>query len=343
MWAYSSPARRHQVGSLQAWACFKWGNFLGSFAGAERPILRLNMDETSVKLASTMKKGYVMIGGRPRRIALRGGPRPSLSLRRSALSLVAFACDDPSVQPSLPHVFVTNEHVLSKGDVEGLRMSCPGNVFVLRRRSSWVNTSLLVEIIELLAEMIRPLLASRTVVLSMDACRTHLNPQVAKACAKAGIFIMFIPALATSCLQPLDVCVFGEYKRVVAEEVERRRLAVATGTLPRSAVVDAYAKCIPAVLESKSWAHAFELTGLRGQASLSSDLKRRLQWGDAELVPSELPSLADLQAIYPRRANVPIEDIFGLVLARELERSRPPVTLRLPPQARLPAGPPLLA
>jgi hypothetical protein len=305
-------------------------------------VLLINMDETSIKLAPTPGFGYVMMDGNSRRAALRQGPGQPLSLRRAALSLVAFVCDDAALQPLLPQIFVSNGHVLNKEDVASLNATCPKNVFVIHRRSAWVNTPLLIEIVGLLKEMLRHVLRTHAVVLAMDTFRTHLDRRVVRAFADAGIFIMYVPASTTSSLQPLAVAIFAEYKRKVREELERRRLAlpVGGGDLPRSQVVDAYCQCINVVLESKSWAHAFELTGLKGQQGLSSELKRRISWAETDNVPPTLPSLSELRAVYPRRSSVPIEDIFKLVLQRDQERLRKAAAslLRLPLRARLPSA-----
>ena len=97
-----------------------------------------------------------------------------------------------------------------------------------------------------------------------------------------------------------------------------------------------YSKGIGVVMEAKSWVRAFELTGLRGQEGLSRDLIWRLQWDASQTVPSSLPSLSDLQAVWPRGSHIPLEELFELVL----RRSRP-LQLVLPQRARLPPRPPV--
>jgi hypothetical protein len=308
-------------------------------SGGSKPVLLLNLDETSVKLCPVARKGYVIFDLRGRRTILRLGPRPSLSLKHSAVSLVTFVCDDSAVQPRLPHVFVSNQHVLSLSDVAALNEGCPRNVFFTRRKSSWVNAQVLLEIIGLLVACLGDVLRTHTVVLYMDACRTHLHASVARACAEAGVYVVYIPASTTAWLQPLDVCVFSRYKLWVVRELERQRLATATGSLTRAEVIGVYSRGIPAVMESQCWSRAFAVTGLSGQEGLSSELQKRLQWVSSEPVPPTLPSLADLRSIYPRGAHVPLEEIFALAVRREMPRSGPGAMLRLGRRARLPAGP----
>jgi hypothetical protein len=313
-------------------ACFRWSNFLGEFtSSAGRPVLRVNLDETSIPLVPRPRKGYVIFGSRRRRWVPAPGPGPSLSLRRSSVSLVAFLCDDPVLQLRLPQVFVSNEHVLTVADVAQLNATCRPNVFVVRRKSSWVNAALLVQIVELLAKCLREALSTHRIVLHMDASRVHLHRSVLKACSRLGLYVLLLPASMTGWVQPLDVSVFSLFKGWVRSELERRRLGAPAGVVSRADIVAVYSEGIHAVMESKSWAAAFEATGLRGQANLSSRFMFRLGWERPEVTPSTLPLLSDFQAIYPRGADIPFDDLLELVL----RRSRP-VQLVLRRHARLP-------
>ena len=303
-------------------------------AGTSKPVLLLNLDETSIKFAPAERRGYVVFDLRGRRTILRQGPRPSLGEKRSAISLVSVLCNVPEIQPQLPHVFISNEHLLSEAEVADMNAVCPRNVFVIRRRSSWVNSAMMCEIIELIVACLGGVLESHSVVLSMDTYRAHLHSSVLSACAEAGVFVMFIPASTTGWLQPLDVCVFAKYKLWVVRELERRRLAAASGKLSRVEVLDVYCRGIPAIMHAQSWARAFELTGLSGQTCLSGELQKRLRWDASVEVPSTLPSLAALQSVYPRRSHIPLEELFALPLRREAAAR----ALRLPRRARLPLG-----
>ena len=315
-------------------ACFRWSNFLEDFQSSTgKPVLRVNLDETSIPLSPRPRKGYVIFGVRGRRWVPVQGSGPSLSLRRYNVSLVAFLCDDPTIQLLLPQVFASNEHVLSTADLSHLNSTCRRNVFVIRRKSSWVNASLLVEMLELLAMCLQEPLHTHRIVLHMDARRVHLHRSVLKACSRLGLFVLFVPASMTAWLQPLDVRVFALYKGWVLSELERRRLAAPSGMMSRGEIVAVYCEGLRAVVDSKPWADAFEATGLRGQRRLSSDLKSQLGWEVQPVVPSTLPSLSDFQAIFPRGAHIPFDELLKLVL-----RCSQPVRLVLPRHARLPKG-----
>ena len=124
----------------KAVACWRWVSFLKSIKPADHQELHVNLDETSLKLFLPPRAGFL---AQPclkrRRAALQGRGAPDLSTKRTAATLVAFACDDVRVQSKLPQVFVLNERTLSKTNVADLRSKCRGAVLVTRRRSAWAN------------------------------------------------------------------------------------------------------------------------------------------------------------------------------------------------------------
>ena len=270
-----------------------------------------------------------------RRRLLRGGRGPDLKTRRSAVTLVAFACDDESVQPKLPQVFVVNEHVLTKAEVIDLSERCSGNVLFVRRKSSWVDTDFMVEMVKALATCLRQELTTHRVILHMDALGAHIRPKVLKACADKGIYAHVIPASTTSWLQPLDVAVFAKFKRWVTREVEHQRLLSESGSLSRFETLNVYRQGVDAVIRARGWGPAFDQCGLRGQNSLSSRLLSRLGYSGPPTCSSDLPTLGDLQAIFPIGLAIPIDAAFHLVSEQALAAG----VLRLPSRARLPRAP----
>lgn len=310
----------------------------------EKPILLVNMDESSIKLCPQVKKGWVLADRRKLKSLLRHGRGGTLNDRRSSVTLVSFVCDSEEVQPLLPQVFLSNEHVLTKVDVKVLNSSSARNVLFSRRKSGWVNNSTLVETLTLLATCIGSFVRTHRVILFMDTCPAHLHVSVVQSCCRFGFLLMYIPASMTGWLQPLDVAVFGKYKEWVARELERKRVAAPEGLLSRVEVLGTYGAGVRAVMESQTWRRAFELTGLRGQSDISKRLLERLSFDAPPWVPATLPSAADLVAVYPRGANIPVDELFEGVLRLCMPQPRPRVRLRvkckLPPALPPPAPPP---
>jgi hypothetical protein len=322
------------VDRLKAFGFWRWCGFLKSCGDTAKPVLLLNLDETSVKLAPCPRKGWVIASYREERLALLGrGDGSSLRARRSAISLVSIVADNDEAQKMLPHVFVSNEHVLSLDNLGELNATSPDNIFFIRRQSSWVNAEAMVDILKVLAASLGTFMTSHRVVLCMDTCPAHLRTEVLQACSRLGIFLLFVPAGMTAWLQPLDIHVFKRYKDWVVRGLERKRLAADTGSSLSSAeVVRVYAAGITAVIEGNSWARAFDLAGLRGQSNLSQKLLRRLGFDGPMSVLPAFPSAADLLATFPRRRRIPVDELFELPLRWTMPEM--PV-LVLPKRARL--------
>lgn len=292
----------------------------------------VNMDETSVKLAPLQQKGWVMGGRRKRKAILRSGNACSLKERRSAVSLISFVADNEAVQGMLPHIFLGNSHILTLGDVQELNSSTAPNILFSRRQSGWVNSKTMIEVVRVLAASLGSVMKTCRVVLSFDTYRAHIHLNVIQECNRLGLMVLPVPATMTKWLQPLDIAVFKKYKEWVIKELERRRVASPSASLSTVQVLTVYAEGIGAVIEKQSWSTAFDSAGMRGQSQIPSSMLQRLGCGGPFNVLPTLPTAADLVAVYPRRSQIPVEQLFELPvkLARE-----PRPLLLLPRRARL--------
>ena len=323
--------------SRQATAYWQWMNYLSAFLADDKPVLRVNLDESSLKLHVPSRPGLVFEpSAKRRRKLLRSGKGPSLTTRRSAVTLIAFACDNAEVQRVLPQVFVVSEHVVKKSDVEDLNRRCRGNMLFARRKSSWVNADFAAEVIATLAECLMEQLRSYSVVLLMDTLSSHLRVNVLKACGKAGIHVLFVPASTTAWLQPLDVAVFSVFKGWVVREIEVQRLASTDGLLTAPQMLDIYRRGAESVIRGRSWVHAFDLVGLRGQSKVSRRLLDLLELTSPLRISSELPRYQDFEAVLPAGRSVPLEDMFAAALAIEKHKERLNRVLKLKTMLRLP-------
>ncbi len=325
----------HSRGDLQARACWRWSNFLSSLPSGGERVLRINLDETSLKMHISPRPGLVVEPcPKRRRQLLREGQGPSLGMRRAAATLIAFICDDDAVQARLPQIIVASKHLVNAVDFAEVAGQCEGNVLMVRRDSAWVTASFVVEVVKVVARCIEAELTSRRVILHLDACPAHASPKVIKACSAVGLHVHFVPALTTAWLQPLDVLVFARLKSWAGREIEEQRVASATGLLTKPQVLEIYRRAVSAILHQGGWAKAFDLCGLRGQQGLSKRLMARLQFAEYPVVDSSVPSLSDLVATFPTGAAIPIDELFELAVAAP--RPPPLAVLRLPSAARLP-------
>ena len=213
----------------------------------------------------------------------------------------------------LPQIIVGNERVLTRGDAQKINAEPDARVYCLRKKSGWVNKEVLTQIIQLMGVALKPWQQTRHFLLCMDACPCHCSAQIVRACNKAGLHVFYVAASMTSSLQPCDTHVFARFKRFLRAGMETLRLQSVTGDTQTSEVLQLISKAVHGVLNTKDWTEAFAQTGLRDQQrKVSNSFLRRLQWAEAPLISSALPTLAQLQQVYPRNSIIPVADIFRL-------------------------------
>ncbi len=90
-----------------------------------------------------------------------------------------------------------------------LHAARPGNVYLLRRDSSWVNQGLFATIIRLIMAALRPYLDEYQVILMFDTYKAHITSCIFSECARAGAWPLLVPPSMTWLLQVLDTHAFG--------------------------------------------------------------------------------------------------------------------------------------
>jgi len=113
---------------------------------------------------------------------------------RGNLSFAAIICDDTTMQPRLPQVLVGNEHVLRLQDLDAVKASLPANVYLIRRKSCWLDHVLFAQIITWLREAVSKVDKHIQILLLCDASPVHLHPLVLQTSKKAS------PPLLRSCV-----------------------------------------------------------------------------------------------------------------------------------------------
>ena len=267
------------------------------------------MDETSVCLFHGSGKGTVMTRKRKTRDqALDGGAVPqepvqkvSRSMRRTCMTHVGFVCDRPEIQPKLPQVVIGNEHTFPAATFAGLQGRAPANVHLVRQRSAWNNSDLLVQILGALSAVLAPYLHELQPIFLMDACRVHITQPVLRACWRGKLWPVIVPAKLTWLLQPCDTHAFMQYKATLKAEYQKARARTADGQLGIDQFLDALYSTIRSTLQGRRWALAFEVDGFGdGQAMLSSYARRQLEYDRPPVVPNALPTAELVQLCFPK-------------------------------------------
>ena len=300
----------------EAIAAWQWNNFLESRAPWNKKIVHINLDETSCRLCGETNKGAVAIGQNgSRKDALQGEHRASLSARRAAVTLVAIVCDDTEIQKELPQVVIGSDKVVLQTVSHTLNADPVGRVYCLRQKTAWLDSSRMSTIIKLLGKSLEKFRSTHYFILNMDACPMHCTQEVARACNRAKLRLCLVPASMTGVMQVCDTHVFSQLKAFIRQGMERLRLDSVTGEASTLRVMQLVAEAVEHVVRNKDWKNAFVENGFRDkQRGLGGTLRRKLDLAEAPQVSSDLPSLSQLQLIFPQRFIVPVVDLFRLCM-----------------------------
>ena len=267
----------------------------------------MNLDETSVCLFQGTSKGNVFIQ-KPCHLV----QQVPFWKRRCCMTHVAVVCDRAEVQAVLPQVVIGNHVAFLQRDVPALRAGCPPNVILLRGRSAWNDQVSCCYIIRRIGMALAPFLHRFQPVLLLDASRVHCSRRVLRACKRAGISVVLIPAQMTGLLQPLDTHGFQRYKKYLREQYQLAKIRLASSDLAITDFLTCMYDAINVVLGGIDWSIAFDRDGYSaGQQGLSTRVTERLSIAPPLAVPSTRPSDSELALCFPRRTVVPVDLLWS--------------------------------
>ena len=315
-------------GSSQMAASWQWANFVEDQSGEMQRTVYVNMDETMIRLWQGGRRDLVKIEPfAKRRVFLDREERGTLAERRQNCSMIAFISDCPKAQELLPLILLLNEHHVTKTAAQPIVDEFAGdrNVVFLRRKSAWNSTDLMIWMVKDLRQRLAPLEPLAQVVLLLDCAPCHAHPRVAHAAARNKIILVFLAASMTASLQPLDVFVFAALKKYIADAYERVVLD-ADGGVDTPKFVSTLLHTARDFICGQNWERAFRGCGFgAGQSGLTDHLRSRFP----HLVPPgggarDLPTLQQLQIIWPARREIPIGWLFSWVSGEEVPALPPP-------------------
>ena len=180
-------------------------------------MLRINLDETCCRLHYDQKRGLAVSRQRSFSRAAKAELVQDVSRQklRGCFTHIAMICDDASLQPRLPQVFMGSEHIFPQKVMEAARRDVAKNILLWRRKSAWVTKSTMLEVVQALAAALGVELKRRRVMLLLDACRIHMGTGFLRACATRGILVHYVPASLTWLMQPLDTHAFSRFKAFI--------------------------------------------------------------------------------------------------------------------------------
>ena len=97
-----------QIFIPKARAMWTWCYYLHSFVPAGKRVLRVNIDETSIKLDMDNKHSFISAAGKEQDKHHGLRRKMSKSRSRTAYSYVAVLCDDVALQKMMPQIIIVN-------------------------------------------------------------------------------------------------------------------------------------------------------------------------------------------------------------------------------------------
>ena len=145
-------------------------------------------------------------------------------------------------------------------------------------------------------------------IFVMDCCPVHCTVPVLRAVASASMNVLFVPSSMTGVLQPLDAYAFAQFKRCLRDKVELLQQQARGGVVANKDVVVATFDVAVDTLSCQNWSHSFiGCVFSDGQDSLGGRVMRYLRWHTSPVVTdSSLPTLEELQCIFPRNRLIPV-------------------------------------
>ena len=231
---------------------------------------------------------------------------------RLNFTFVAVLCDDEEVQKRLPQFIVLSDTVLSSTLHAELLAALPSNIVLWRCKSSWMNAGLVEQMLRELGKVKRSLGQEYAFVVHADAFRAHMTPKVWRTAALHGLLYFLIPSKLTWVLQVCDAHLFAYLKHKLKEACQRHNVISAAGKPDLASVVKNLCEVWNGAVLSKGWKKAFRDLGMiEQQTHLSARVLAKLELSSTPAVCRSMPTLEDLQLVWPRGASIPIQQVFA--------------------------------
>ncbi|CAJ1384733.1 unnamed protein product [Effrenium voratum] len=235
---------------------------------SHKQIVFLNLDETSVGFNMTPLAGCVAAACVQRGLRLRA--KVKKENLRGAMSYVALICDSAELQGKLPHYLIGSTVRLTKTIMKGIAALPATQLRILRRKSAWNTSEVMVAIIKDVSKTLQPVLDAGNVqpVLLLDCAPAHLPLPVMQAASDCGIQLLFIPSSCTHIAQPLDIRAFAGFKMYLKKVHRELRAASAEGLISPLAWIWHLTQAPRQFFAAKKWKPSFEAVGAGGPTDL---------------------------------------------------------------------------
>ena len=301
-----------------SWTIFNLASKAAQNSGCQ--VLHVNVDETSISRSIGDPRGVVLAPMKygAQKVVEQKNPN------RGTLSFVATICDNPSIQPRMPQFIVGNEHILRVQDMQHIAPTLPANVFLVRRKSCWVDHVFFCSILELLRGAVSKIDPKIQIVMMLDASPVHTHHLVLRTAKRTRIRICFFPASSTWLLQPCDTHLFRRLKAGLARLFRSYMVRNARTSVPMIELLKMMVTLIRSVMQGTCWQDAFKHNGYAAeQVFTSTRVKANLIENVLEYISTEWPSDEAIANMLPRRRKVNYALLKDLCMSN-MEVLRPP-------------------
>ena len=268
-----------------------------------------------VRMCPDTKPGFVHAGtGRERTLVLSREEKSSLGERKQCSSLLAMVSDVEAVNAALPLVLLINERHISRARFQALEATFRNDdhCWPLRLDSAWNDSTTMVWLLETMRKSLLHLTGEYRFCLLVDCCSCHITDRVVAKAARSGFILVFVPSGMTSLLQPLDVYVFARFKSALSAAFEQLGHSSSDGHVQLGDFAEQVLRVAKHLLFNKDWTWAFRKCGFGNR---QRDLAKTLLDKVPDIRPApdqdpDLPSLAELKALWPGGKTVPIGWLF---------------------------------
>ena len=137
-------------------------------------------------------------------------------------------------------------------DAPSIVEALPINIYVAKRKSDWMDLSMMLQVIRLLGAILEPLTDTVPPILIMYACIVDVAEAVVRACRRANIVSIIVLARMTWLLHHCDSHAFRRVKTVL------RSLALAARVKTISGRLDTYSLFNASTKQSDVYSKAFD-------------------------------------------------------------------------------------
>ena len=328
---------------FQVYIFRRWVRYLFEVGMGPDRATWINMDETSVPYHVGGRMGNRMIGRTPE-LRAQMKERATLAKARKHLTLMATVATSDAVQSILPQTLVpriTGEKKKWDQWCDDVNHAEHPTMRYYLVAEGWVNETVMLWWLTNLRQTLDHHGYIKPVVLVLDVAAVHLSEKVLYRIWYYGWFVLVLPAKLTYLLQPLDVYMFGPFKKKLYEMQARTRISASSGESTFHEWVSDLRDTIRDDISNRPVAGLFAQCGMGGsiwEARAKVGEYARLE---DELGDRTLPSAEDLKE-YLGRGSDGIKKFFFPVpwtnrMSAASSSSGPP-----PPLRRRVAIPPLL-